>query len=189
MRSVATIAAFEGPEKKEKERLRIEREYRHCDETLKGLVEQKREELTTSAAVFTSVVARLAAIKETADGVRSTLLSAKDHLRGKQEDMRTLWLQSVELQEELKLLNAVDKVKDAPSHIRDAMDRDSYLEAANDIMQSLQVVNGNLREVRFDGVFFRVCSSVFSNSTAALISPVWLLDGRSIDRLIDWLAR
>jgi hypothetical protein len=55
MRSVSTIAAFEGAEKKDKERSRIERDYRRCDEHLSGLIEQKRDELTTSAATFTQV--------------------------------------------------------------------------------------------------------------------------------------
>ncbi|XP_055342759.1 exocyst complex component 4-like [Paramacrobiotus metropolitanus] len=147
MRSVATIAAFEGPEKKEKERNRIEREYRRCDEQLSGLIEQKREELTTSAQTFTQVVGRLNAMKESSTAVRSWLLSAKDHLRGKQEDLKTLWLQSVELQEELKLLHSIDTIKDLPAAIRESVAQQKYLEATQKIMDGLQIVNGKLHDV------------------------------------------
>ncbi|OQV23959.1 Exocyst complex component 4 [Hypsibius exemplaris] len=147
MRSVATIAAFEGAEKKDKERSKIERDYRRCDEHLSSLIEQKRDELTTSAATFTQVVARLASIKGTSETVRNTLLSAKDHLRGKQDDMKALWLQSVELQEELKLLNSIDRVKDLPAAIKEAMGHQKYLEAAQYVVEGLEVVNGKLGEV------------------------------------------
>jgi hypothetical protein len=58
----------------------------------------------------------------------------------------------VELQEELKLLNSIDKVKDLPVAIRDLVGQQMYLEAAQDVVQGLQMVNGKLREV--GGEFF-----------------------------------
>lgn len=115
---------------------------------MSGLIEQKRDELTSSAHTFSQVVIRLGSIKETSENVRSCLLTAKDHLRGKQEDLKALWLQSVELQEELKLLNAIDRVKDLPVEVREHVVHRRYLEAAQDIVQGLEVVNGKLKEVR-----------------------------------------
>ncbi|XP_020899282.1 exocyst complex component 4 isoform X1 [Exaiptasia diaphana] len=126
------------------------------DAELNKLVEEQQEHLKSTIQTFTGIASRIEASRAKVKNLKDSLLSCKTLLRCKRDDLKKYWMEGMEYNEVLNLLDRIDQVKNVPEQIEEYKRQKYYLHATELLVSTVSLLEGSLsgvealRHVRLD---------------------------------------
>lgn len=141
---------------REHEKKHLEYEFNEQDKKLNRLVEDRHESLNATLQSFTRIASRVKESRDKVKNLKETLKQCKNLLQCKRDDLRRHWIESMELNEVLYLLDRIDKARNVPEELQKYTESKYYLHATKLLVSTVSVLEGNLsgvealRELRVD---------------------------------------
>ncbi|XP_049784437.1 exocyst complex component 4 isoform X1 [Schistocerca cancellata] len=156
MSVIRTLSASESNEQRDREKGKLEREYKKSDQRLDELVSLHDQDLTRVMQLFGKLSTRVQLSREKIHAVKENLHACKMLLRCRREELKKLWLEGVEHKHVLELLEQIDQLREVPSKLEMHLSKKHYLHATRLLVSALSMGEGDLegvealREVRME---------------------------------------
>ncbi|XP_065349707.1 exocyst complex component 4 isoform X2 [Cloeon dipterum] len=147
MSVIRTLSASESNEQRDREKAKLEKEYKKSDKRLDELVSLNDEDLNQVMQSFDKISSNVLASRDKIRSVKENLIACKMLLRCKREELKKLWLEGVEQKYTLYLLEEIDKIRDVPSKITGHISKKHYLHATQLLAKSLAMSCNSLKDV------------------------------------------
>ncbi|PNF38735.1 Exocyst complex component 4 [Cryptotermes secundus] len=156
MSVIRTLSASESNEQRDREKAKLEKEYKRSDQKLDELVSLHDQDLTQVMQLFGKLSARVTTSREKIHAVKENLQACKLLLHCRRDELKKLWLEGIEHKHVLQLLEEIDQLREVPSQLTAFLDKKHYLHATQLLVSALCLGEGSLegvealREVRTD---------------------------------------
>ena len=148
MRVIRTLSEItDSGEQREEEKKELERQFRQSDQKLDSLVLQHQKDLTKTMQLYAKVNNRLTASSTRVKAMKERLVSCKELLHYKRDELKKLWLDGVEHKYVLEMLERIEELKDCPEKISSLLSKQQTLEATQALVQALGHIYGDLKNV------------------------------------------
>ena len=147
MSVIRSLTASRDMVERDREKENVQRQFQESDERLDKLVQQHHQELTSVMSAFSKVSSRLDSAKNRLEGGREKLLHCQSLLSCKRDELKRLWIESIETRHVKELLNLVETQAKKPELIADYISKKHYLHATKELISSLEILEGRLRKV------------------------------------------
>ena len=147
MSIIRTLSASDGDHQRNVERGRLKEAFEETDEKLETLISQNYEEVAMTIKRFSKISERIADSRIRMKRVRENLQQCKSLLYCRQDELRKLWVEGVEHNRVLSLLDQIERVKTVPYQIDSYLKRKHYLHATVLINKTLYTLNNQLCNV------------------------------------------
>ncbi|XP_031568750.1 exocyst complex component 4-like [Actinia tenebrosa] len=153
---IRTLSTSGNIKQRENEKERLQYEFRDCDDKLNGLVEEQQVHLKDTIRIFTGIASRVEASRNRVRHLKESLQACKTLLRCKRDDLKKYWMEGMEYNEVLSLLDRIDQVKNVPEQIEKHKKQKYYLHATELLVSTVSLLEGSLsgvealRHVRLD---------------------------------------
>ena len=147
MSIIRTLSASDGDHQRNVERGRLKEAFEETDEKLDTLISQNYEEVAMTIKRFSKISERIADSRVRMKRVRENLQQCKSLLYCRQDELRKLWVEGVEHNRVLSLLDQIEKVKKVPYQVDSYLRRKHYLHATVLINKTLYTLNNQLSNV------------------------------------------
>ncbi|XP_055641900.1 exocyst complex component 4 isoform X2 [Toxorhynchites rutilus septentrionalis] len=144
---IKTLDASETNEQREREKLKIEKEFRKTDQRLNELVSRNDGDLTRVMQLFGKVSTQITCSRERIHVVKENLQSCKQLLRCRREEMKKLYTDAVRHKYVLEMLDQVNELRKTPQQMASFMTKKHYLHATKLLMSAIETTEGPLKEV------------------------------------------
>lgn len=147
MSVIRTLTASRDFVDRDREKANLEREYRECDAKLSNLVVKNHAELSQVMSAFSKISQRLKQARERVVSTRDKLQTCMKLLHCKRDELKKLWLESVENKVILELFDKVESIMIVPEEVTNFINKKHYLHATRLIRTSLSQFDGNLKNI------------------------------------------
>lgn len=147
MSVIRTLSASETNEQREKERAKLEKEYKKSDARLDELVEQHAQEIMEVMQKFSSVVSALTVWGQHCDAVVARLGACRGLLRLRRDDLKRLWADARTHHYALQMLTDIERVVVSEREARESLAAGRVLAAAHTLHAALSTANTTLSHV------------------------------------------
>ncbi|XP_020616712.1 exocyst complex component 4-like [Orbicella faveolata] len=144
---INTLLSSDNVERRVIERERLQHELSGYDDKLNRQVEAHQEHLKSSIQTFTGISTRIAASLQKVKSLRENLLACKSLLHCKREELKKYWMDGLEYNEVLNLLDRIDQVKNVPEQIEKYKKKKYYLHATELLVSTVSLLEGSLSGV------------------------------------------
>ena len=105
-------------------------------------------DLTSTIQAFTQLSSRITSSQEKVKSVKENLMSCKNLLHCKRDELKKLWVEGIKFKTVTALMEDVEKVKNVNEKLKRLLGSRNYLEATSLIMSSLALLEGDLNSVK-----------------------------------------
>ena len=148
MRVILTLSEkTDSGEQREEEKRELERQFQQSDQKLDSLVLQHQRDLTKVMQLYAKVNNRLTTSRTRVKAIKERLVSCKELLHYKRDELKKLWLDGVEHKYVLEMLERIEELKDCPEKISSLLSKQETLEATQVLVQALNHIYGDLKNV------------------------------------------
>lgn len=147
MSVIRSLTASRDNVERDREKANLQREFHESDARLDKLVVNHHHDLTSVMQAFSKISSRLHSSKDRVQGVREKLVTCQKLLHCKRDELKRLWLESVENKHVLKMLAQVEALMKVPVEVRNHVNLKHYLHATNLVMDSINTLNTDLKSV------------------------------------------
>uniref|UniRef100_A0A182Y3Q7 Exocyst complex component Sec8 n=1 Tax=Anopheles stephensi TaxID=30069 RepID=A0A182Y3Q7_ANOST len=144
---IKTLDASETNEQREREKLKIEREFRKTDQRLNELVSRSDGDLTRVMQLFGKVSTEVTASRERIHVVKENLQSCKQLLRCRRDELKKLYTDAIQHKYVLEMLDQITEIRKVPAQLTAYMAKKHYLHATKLLMASIETTDGKLKGV------------------------------------------
>lgn len=144
---IRTLSTSESNEQREREKAKLEREYKKSDQQLNELVSLYKQDLTTIMQLFGKISTVISNTREKLHGIKEILIACKTLLSCRRDELKKLWLEGVEHKHILKLLEEIEQLKEVPSKLAVLLSNREYLQGTQLLVAALNIGNGALEGV------------------------------------------
>ncbi|OQR68271.1 exocyst complex component 4-like, partial [Tropilaelaps mercedesae] len=131
----------------DREKSRLEKEFKRSDQRLDVLIEGQRDALTRAMQDFNKISSRITSSRDRVKQMKQKLQTAQILLQCKRDELRRLWLESVEHTHVLQLLEQIEGLNAVPQKLDNNISLARYLRATKDLMQGVALLEGELNGV------------------------------------------
>ena len=132
---------------RDREKANLEREFSESDNRLDHLVKDHEQDLKDVIDAFSKITCRLNISKDRLSSVRERLTACQQLLHCRREELKRLWLESIENKHILELLDQMESLMKVPETVSNYINTKRYLHATRLIMTSVQKLDGSLKSV------------------------------------------
>lgn len=139
MSVIRTLSASETNEQRDREKAKLEADYKVCDQKLDQLVSNHENDLTRVMQLFSTISQ---SVTENRDKVRRTkemLQDCKKKLRCKRDELKALWMEGLEYKHMLQLLEEIEKMNNVPSQLASHMAHKRFLHATKLLVEAVKL--------------------------------------------------
>ena len=147
MSVIRSLTASRDTKERDREKANLQKEFHESDLRLDKLVLQHHQDLTAVMQAFSKISFRLDSAKNRLQGMREKLSSCQSLLNCKRDDLKRLWLESIENKFILEQLDAIDLQIKVPEKVTEYLQRKRYLHATELLLDSLSQLEGNLKQI------------------------------------------
>lgn len=147
MSVIRSLTASRDMIERDREKANVQKQFQESDERLEKLVQQHHNELSSVMSAFSKVSSRLDAAKSRLEGIREKLLHCQSLLNCKRDELKRLWVESIETRHVTELLNLVEEQSKKPEIIAKHISKKHYLHATRELISSLEILEGRLKKV------------------------------------------
>ncbi|XP_063877986.1 exocyst complex component 4-like [Scylla paramamosain] len=147
MSVIRTLSASESNEQRDREKARLEREYRKSDQRLDQLITTHDQSLKDVMQIFGDVSGRLTESRKRIRTIKENLAACKHLLHCKRDELKERWLEGVEHKHVMLLLEQIDEVQDVGERVGAYVGRKHYLHATQLLVTSLTRLRTDLKKV------------------------------------------
>ncbi|RWS04217.1 Exocyst complex component 4-like protein [Dinothrombium tinctorium] len=147
MSVIRSLTASKDVDERDREKANLEREFAESDSRLDKLVLNHHTDLTSVMQAFSKISARLIAAKDKLRNVSEKLTVCQKLLHCKRDELKKLWLESVENRHVLELLNRVESISKVPNEVCNFINKKHYLHATKLLVESVSILEKDLENV------------------------------------------
>lgn len=147
MSVIRSLTASRDSADRDREKANLDKEFRESDARLSSLVVSHHSDLSSVMSAFSKISHRLKQSKERLVNSREKLQTCMNLLHCKRDELKKLWLESVENKIVLQLLGHVEQLMDVPQEVSNFINKKHYLHATKLLMNSLNQLEGGLSNV------------------------------------------
>ncbi|CAG4936568.1 unnamed protein product [Colias eurytheme] len=147
MSVIRTLSASETNEQREKERAKLEKEYKKSDARLDELVAAHANEITEVMQKFSAVGAALSAWGQHCSAAEARLSACRALLRVRRDDLRRLWADARTHHHALRMLTDIERVVVSEREARELAARKRVVGAAHALHTALDTAREHLPHV------------------------------------------
>uniref|UniRef100_A0A6P7H4L5 Exocyst complex component Sec8 n=1 Tax=Diabrotica virgifera virgifera TaxID=50390 RepID=A0A6P7H4L5_DIAVI len=147
MSVIRTLSASETNEQRDREKAKLENDYKLCDQKLDELVSKHENDLTKVMQLFGSISQIVTTNREKIRRVQENLQDCKRKLGCRRDELKNLWLEGLEYKHMLQLIEEVQKMNEVPNRLSAYMARKQYLHATNLLVEAVNLGRGTLEGV------------------------------------------
>ncbi|KAJ8961977.1 hypothetical protein NQ314_005758 [Rhamnusium bicolor] len=147
MSVIRTLSASETNEQRDREKAKLETDYKICDQKLDELVSKHENDLTKVMQLFGTISQIVTANRDKIRKVKENLQDCKMKLRCRRDELKSLWLEGLEYKYMLKLLDEIEKMNEVPNRLASYMSHKQYLHATNLLVEAVNLGKGTLEGV------------------------------------------
>ncbi|CAG9827466.1 unnamed protein product [Diabrotica balteata] len=147
MSVIRTLSASETNEQRDREKAKLENDYKLCDQKLDELVSKHENDLTKVMQLFGSISQIVTTNREKIRRVQENLQDCKRKLGCRRDELKNLWLEGLEYKHMLQLIEEVQKMNEVPNRLSAYMARKQYLHATNLLVEAVNLGKGTLEGV------------------------------------------
>ncbi|XP_072398045.1 exocyst complex component 4 [Diabrotica undecimpunctata] len=147
MSVIRTLSASETNEQRDREKAKLENDYKLCDQKLDELVSKHENDLTKVMQLFGSISQIVTTNREKIRRVQENLQDCKKKLGCRRDELKNLWLEGLEYKHMLQLIEEVQKMNEVPNRLSAYMARKQYLHATNLLVEAVNLGKGTLEGV------------------------------------------
>ncbi|XP_049865843.1 exocyst complex component 4 [Pectinophora gossypiella] len=147
MSVIRTLSASETNEQREKERAKLEKEYKKSDARLDELVAAHAQEITDVMQKFSLVGAALSAWGGSSEAATGRVAACRGLLRLRRADLRRLWADARTHHYALQMLTDIERVVVSEREAREALSSGRVLAAAGTLQAALATAQTTLSHV------------------------------------------
>lgn len=147
MSVIRSLTASRDSADRDREKANLEREYCSSDAKLGALVAEHHADLSQVMSVFSKMSHGLRHARERIALTRDKLQTCMKLLHCKREELKKLWIESIENKVVLELLDQVEALMLVPQHVAHYIHKKHYLHATQLLMNSLNQLEASLSSV------------------------------------------
>uniref|UniRef100_A0A1B0GEB5 Exocyst complex component Sec8 n=1 Tax=Glossina morsitans morsitans TaxID=37546 RepID=A0A1B0GEB5_GLOMM len=144
---IKSLGFSETNEERQKEKQKIEKEFKRSDQRLNDLVSNHDHELSQVIPLFTQVTTEIAASRERIHAVKENLSACKRLLQCRREELKKMWTDAVQHKHVLSMLEQINDLRKVPQIVVNYTSKRQYLHASKTLNDALTLINGPLQEV------------------------------------------
>lgn len=147
MSVIRSLTASRDMNERDREKANLQREFSESDGRLDQLVLAHHQDLTAVMSAFSKITSRLNIAHERLSSVRERLTACQQLLHCRREELKRLWLESVENKHILELLDQIESLSKIPEEVSNYINTKRYLNATRLLMASVSKLEGPLENV------------------------------------------
>ncbi|KAF5304349.1 hypothetical protein FQA39_LY09728 [Lamprigera yunnana] len=147
MSVIRTLSASETNEQRDREKAKLENEYKQSDRKLDELVSKHEKNLTQVMQVFGLLSQQITESREKISVVKVNLKACKTLLHCHRDELKKLWLEGLEYKYMLQLLEEVEKIMEVPNQLTHHLARKQYLHATQLLVKAVSLGKGSLEGI------------------------------------------
>lgn len=144
---IRSLSASQNSADRDREKAKLEKDFKRSDQKLDDLVAQNKEDLTRAMQDFSKISSRISASRSKVQCIKEKLITCKTLLHCKRDELKKLWLEAVEHKHVLQLLEEIESLVEVPDKIDFFLDKKQYLHATQLLVCSVNLVEGSLEGV------------------------------------------
>ncbi|KAF5272310.1 hypothetical protein FQR65_LT04968 [Abscondita terminalis] len=147
MAVIRTLSASETNEQRDREKARLEAEYKQSDKKIDELVLKHEKNLTQVMQLFGILSQQISDSREKIHTVKENLKACKTLLHCHRDELKKLWLEGLEYKYMLQLLEEIEKMMEVPNLLATHLTRKHYLHATRLLVEAVSLGKGSLEGV------------------------------------------
>ncbi|XP_065289302.1 exocyst complex component 4 isoform X2 [Dermacentor albipictus] len=144
---IRSLSASQNSADRDREKAKLEKDFKRSDQKLDDLVAQNKEDLTRAMQDFSKISSRISASRSKVQCIKEKLTTCKTLLHCKRDELKKLWLEAVEHKHVLQLLEEIESLVEVPDKIDAYLSKKQYLHATQLLVSSVNLVEGSLEGV------------------------------------------
>lgn len=140
MKIVRSLSTSGCKDDRDDEKVRLENDYKECDKRLDNMISDHLTDLTSTIQTFSQLSSRITTSQEKVRAVKENLMSCKNLLHCKRDELKRLWVEGIKFKNLAELMDEVEKIKGVNEKLKRALEARDYVEAAILVMSSLAVL-------------------------------------------------
>ncbi|EDW83911.1 uncharacterized protein Dwil_GK13863 [Drosophila willistoni] len=144
---IKSLGFSETNEERQKEKLKIEQEFKRSDLRLNELVSRHDQQLTQVLPLFSQVAIEITASRERIHAVKENLGACKRLLQCRKDELKKMWTDAVQHKYVLEMLEQIQELRKVPQRVVSYTAKRQYLHASKALTDALNTLNGPLQGV------------------------------------------
>ncbi|XP_030374900.1 exocyst complex component 4 isoform X3 [Scaptodrosophila lebanonensis] len=144
---IKSLGFSETTEERQKEKLKIEHEFKCSDQRLNELVSRHDQQLTQVLPLFSQVSTEVTASRERIHAVKENLGACKRLLQCRRDELKKMWTDAVQHKYLLEMLEQIQELRKVPQRVVSYTAKRQYLHASKALTDALATLNGPLQGV------------------------------------------
>lgn len=144
---IKSLGFSETTEERQKEKQKIEAEFKRSDLRLNELVSRHDQQLTQVLPLFSQVSSEVTASRERIHAVKENLGVCKRLLQCRRDELRKMWMDAVQHKYVLEMLEQIQELRKVPQRVVGYTAKRQYLHASKALTDALTTLNGPLQAV------------------------------------------
>ncbi|XP_064465893.1 exocyst complex component 4-like isoform X2 [Ornithodoros turicata] len=144
---IRSLSASQSSADRDKEKAKLEKEFKRSDQKLDDLVSQNKEDLTKAMQDFSKISSKISMSREKIHSLKEKLTTCKVLLHCKRDELKKLWLEAIEHKHVLQLLEEIESLVEVPDKVNTFLNKKQYLHATKLLVSSVSLVEGSLEGV------------------------------------------
>ncbi|XP_036675091.3 exocyst complex component 4 isoform X2 [Drosophila suzukii] len=144
---IKSLGFSETTEERQKEKQKIEQEFKRSDLRLNELVSRHDQQLTQVLPLFSQVSSEVTASRERIHAVKENLGVCKRLLQCRRDELRKMWMDAVQHKYVLEMLEQIQELRKVPQRVVGYTAKRQYLHASKALTDALATLNGPLQAV------------------------------------------
>lgn len=144
---IRSLSASQNSADRDREKAKLEKDFKRSDQKLDDLVAQNKEDLTRAMQDFSKISSRITVSRDKILCIKEKLTTCKILLHCKRDELKKLWLEAVEHKRVLELLEEIESLVEVPEKVDIFLEKKQYLHATQLLVSSVHLVEGSLEGV------------------------------------------
>ncbi|XP_057377768.1 exocyst complex component 4-like isoform X2 [Daphnia carinata] len=147
MNVIGTLSSLSSNEQRDREKAKLEREFKLSDQRLEKLVTTHHRDLANVMQIYSKASVSINEARTRIAMVKGQLAACRGLLHCRRDELKKLWLEGVEHKQVLLMLNQIEKLKEIPDKINENIAKKNYVAAAELVVEAQQNLQGPLQNV------------------------------------------
>ncbi|XP_065206951.1 exocyst complex component 4 [Planococcus citri] len=147
MTVIRTLSTSDSNEQRDQERTKLEKDFKKSNQQLEELVYTHHDDLTRVMNLFGRVSSLISQSRLQIHSAKDNLIACKKLLTCRREELKKLWLESLEYKYTLQILNEIEQITEVPSQLVNCLSQKDYVQATHLLTSAINTSDNKLKDV------------------------------------------
>ncbi|XP_022913128.1 exocyst complex component 4 [Onthophagus taurus] len=147
MSVIRTLSATETNEQRDREKAKLDADYKQCDKRVDDLVQKHEEDLSEVMSTFSNLSHEMSESRGKIRRIKEALRECKNNLYAKRNELEKLWMKGLEYKYLLQYLDEIEKLREVPVKVQTHLNKKEYLHATNLLIEAISSDKEGLEDI------------------------------------------